>query len=131
MADLSYFKSPPAVLMLIDIICCLVAIGCGASKEGFDLKGNDNQAYIFAAACITLIIVLVMLVLGFLGKLSDDRVSLVALIVCVVLMIIAVGFILYERKYLEPIYMAYIAVCIATAVLVFQTLLKLGMVKSN
>merc|ERR1712168_92619 len=86
MVDTNYIKSTPGLLMILEIIGCAVAIGCGADvlnlKEGW-------QAYVFSAACITLILTVILSFVIICQKLSDDRLLLGALFLCAVLMIIA------------------------------------------
>merc|ERR1712168_1521649 len=128
MVDTNYIKSTPGLLMILEIIGWAVAIGCGAGvlnlKEGW-------QAYIFSAACITLILTVILYFVIICQKLSDDRLLLGALFLCAVLMIVAVVLIcVYDGKaFFNTRNVAIVAIIMTTVLIVLQILIKLGLVK--
>merc|ERR1712142_1144928 len=104
---------------------CAVGVGCGA--DAFSLE-VDIYAYIFSAACITLIISTVLFLMALFNKLSDDKILLGGLFLCAILMIVAVVIIAAKTNFFGVGTVAIVAILIATVILILQILTKLGFV---
>jgi len=129
MVDTNFIKSTPGLLMILEIVGCCIAIGCGAGV--FNLK-DEYQAYLLSAACITLIIVVILYFIIICQKLSDDKLLLGGLFLCAILMIIAVVLIcVYDgRAFFNARNVAFVAIIMTTILLIVHILVKLGFVKA-